>query len=704
MRQFTPCLLLFVFSIYSYSQNCLNAGFENGTLDGYRTYLGMIEPDGTVVVKTEDFNANQHRIMHISDGFDPIAMDNCIVNKYLPVVSENGGNHTLRLGNVGTDAKAEKVILQFKVTPELTFFQLRYAVLLNDPKHEPYEQPRFELSIRDTFGMQLACGDYKVRAAPDIPGFENCDNGWRVLNWTTAGFELKSFLGQYIRIEILTTDCARKEHAGYAYFDATCQPLTITLDGYCPGNITANMRVTEGFQAYNWNTKDTTSAISISNPQPGEIYSVTVTSATNCTVVLQDTIPELSIFTIPEFVQESAQNFCRDTAYWFTPKGENLGAIYSYAHDTTGHTFFIDTEFSKDYTFIAQDPYNCFTDTLHYFVNTDSFSLQFTIDSISCFGENSGAITTALQSDFAPFQYEWEHGARTASIDQLAEGRYTVTVSDRINCSRVASFELNSPPPLFLEIIEGKSISCPESTDGQLTIRPIGGSLPYEIRWNTGASNTTKLEQLSVGTYSVSLTDSKGCKIENSATLSPPTALLIGAQMVPVSCYGKEDGEIAISISGGEAPYQVSWLDDPRLQTTARNNLPAGEYAVTITDEQGCTKEESMLVQSPPFNKVCGIYIPTAFTPNGDGVNDYFSVAGSSVSAEIESIQVFNRWGELVFSNEGDCPFIGDAACGWSGRMNGKDSPTGVYVYLIKLRLDGVLEPAWFSGEVSLIR
>ena len=70
----------------------------------------------------------------------------------LPVVPEDGGQYTLRLGNSQSGSKAERVVLSFTVTPELTFFLLRYAVILNDPDHAAFEQPRFELRILDENG------------------------------------------------------------------------------------------------------------------------------------------------------------------------------------------------------------------------------------------------------------------------------------------------------------------------------------------------------------------------------------------------------------------------------------------------------------------------------------------------------------------------------------------------------------------------
>ena len=122
MRNFKLYLLAFLLPLNSYAQDCFNAGLEDGTLSGYETYRGKILEDGTVIIDNPTFNENQHRVMHISEGFDPIAELHCTINKMLPVVPDGGGQYTLRLGNGQSGSKAERVVLSFTVTPELSFF------------------------------------------------------------------------------------------------------------------------------------------------------------------------------------------------------------------------------------------------------------------------------------------------------------------------------------------------------------------------------------------------------------------------------------------------------------------------------------------------------------------------------------------------------------------------------------------------------
>jgi len=327
-------LLLFLLMQLSIAgQDIIKAGFESGIGD-YATYTGtidtcgrlVIENCGSVEINTLEFAPEQFTIVDIN-GIDTIARDSCKDNNLFKLVPDGGGLHALRLGNAAAGGKAEKIVLKFTVTPELSFFLLNYAVFLNDPSHHSNHQPRFEMNILDERGNPVDCGQYKVRAKEMIEGFENCKGNWKVRPWTAVGFELQRFLGETIQIVILTTDCAQGAHAGYAYIDANFSPLEIVLEGYCPDSTNAQIRVTEGFIDYQWSTDnpaDTSNILELVNPEPESIYFVTVTSGTGCTLVLSDTIPPLQEFPIPEFDLFTNTTICEGDSIIFKPTGINL--------------------------------------------------------------------------------------------------------------------------------------------------------------------------------------------------------------------------------------------------------------------------------------------------------------------------------------------------------------------------------------------
>jgi len=122
-----------------------------------------------------------------------------------------------------------------------------------------------------------------------------------------------------------------------------------------------------------------------------------------------------------------------------------------------------------------------------------------------------------------------------------------------------------------------------------------------------------------------------------------------------------------------------------------------GTYAVWlhIANQWGCTDSTSHLISIRP---VSTIYIPNAFTPNGDGVNDYFHPYGNNIDPDDYQMLIFNRWGMQIFRSD-------NLNTPWDGRSKAHDdqiAPQGVYVYLITARVDGVLKT--FEGVVTLVK
>ena len=618
----------------------------------------------------------------------------------LPVVPKDGGQYTLRLGNSLVGAESDLVVLRFTVTADMPFFQLRYAVVLNDPHHHEFEQPRFELRILDEKNTIIPCGEYKVKAAPEIPEFESCGGGWRVRPWTTVGFDLQPYIGQTLQIEFLTTDCAQGGHAGYAYLEASCNPFKMEVLDYCPTEAKTIACISEGYVNYLWNTGDTTTTIDIPNPQNNTEYSVTVTSNTGCSFVMKDT---LNFSVPPEFLPERDRTFCRDTQWLFTPRGHHLDSIFSPTIGISSDTFLIKND-DRNYTFIATNLNSCYSDTLDFSLAKAPLSITTTEDTLRCFGDRDGAIQITATTDFPPFQYQWSNGASTSTLTNLSAGLYTVTISDAIHCSTTQTLKVFTPASLQLNAIEMRPITCNGMNNGSLSINPEGGVKPYQVNWNALSRNTMQLDSLEAGNYSVTVTDANGCWVQDSMLIIEPSPIVIDTWTTDIDCFGGKDGEIGLTIEGGILPYHITWEDNDQITSFYRNQMSAGEYRAFIEDEVGCQKEVTMSIKQPPFSENCGTYIPNVFSPNDDGVNDDFYVLGSLAGKVMKTMKIFDRWGELVFENTGYCTEIGNASCGWSGHINHRPAPVGVYVYLIIIEIENQASPIMYTGDVTLIR
>jgi len=156
------------------------------------------------------------------------------------------------------------------------------------------------------------------------------------------------------------------------------------------------------------------------------------------------------------------------------------------------------------------------------------------------------------------------------------------------------------------------------------------------------------------------------------------------------ACLGGDDGSLEFVVIGGTAPYTFEWSDDGYSETEYILGLDEGEYIVTIIDNNGCTLEVENIIITDG-SEDC-IYIPNAFTPNGDGINDEWFIENINFFPD-HHIMVFNRWGQEVYSAR-----MGDPA--WDGTMNNKPLPTGCYVYVVQI--DRTSND--FVGVVTLIR
>lgn len=268
---------MFTAQIYSQS-SCPNSDFESGTLDGWQGQIGNCCP---IFTTPSGIVAGRHTIM-TGNGTDPNTCD------MVRVVSP-GGLYSARVGNDRVGAEAETLSYRITVTPSSSLFIYKYAVVLEDPGHDPIEQPRFEVNVLNATGQLIdpVCGQYTVVAGAGLAGFQTCNTASgevRYRDWTTVGLNLSAYLGQTITIEFETGDCSPGAHFGYAYVDAYCSPLQIGAT-FCTGSFAAQLTAPIGF-SYLWNTGETTQTILVNSPAAGLNYSCTLTSVTGCTVVI----------------------------------------------------------------------------------------------------------------------------------------------------------------------------------------------------------------------------------------------------------------------------------------------------------------------------------------------------------------------------------------------------------------------------------
>ncbi len=267
---------------------------------------------------------------------------------------------------------------------------------------------------------------------------------------------------------------------------------------------------------------------------------------------------------------------------------------------------------------------------------------------------------------------------------------YVVTAVTTFGCEKMDTTLVQVLPGVLADA-ESLNITCFSADDGIAIALADSGTAPYQYVWNSTPPQTNDTATgLPPGTYTVVVTDANGCKDSSLVTIDEPPAIAIEVTTTPESFYLAHDGTATAAPFGGTEPYSYVWTGDSAQYTSTAINLSSGWYYVEITDANGCKAIDSVFVESAPNT----LGIPNAFTPNGDGLNDFFQV--HSLNVATFDCKVFNRWGQLVF-------YTSDVDEGWDGNFKGKKEQSGAYVYLINVTyLDGKSDSR--KGNVTLIR
>lgn len=225
-------------------------------------------------------------------------------------------------------------------------------------------------------------------------------------------------------------------------------------------------------------------------------------------------------------------------------------------------------------------------------------------------------VVTVFRENRNPIRQVYVNNSANIRLDGFAAGSYTVKVENSSNiqqygnCWTELTLYLPDPGPVTVSAssvsdYHGYGVSCHGAKDGSIEIQASGGTGSFSTyQWNPSISNSFRAERLGAGTYQVKIVDSNGCwSAPYEYTLTQPKELISlaysfgGRNGFDVSCADKQDGTIRLNTEGGVQPYQYKWSDGDTLRN--RDNLSAGNYAVTVMDLNGCITNTSITLIAP---------------------------------------------------------------------------------------------------------
>ena len=335
----------------------------------------------------------------------------------------------------------------------------------------------------------------------------------------------------------------------------------------------------------------------------------------------------------------------------------------------------------------------------------DSLVVNLDTSDISCFGANDGQITPLVAGGTGTYSFNWPDIMVSDSVaDGLSQGQYQLLVTDQNGCVANAEALITEPPPLGILIDSTLDNICFGQANGAIYFDGFGGSPPFQYSIDgNNFSETLAFQGLRAGTYTISIRDNRGCINTQEAMILEPEALLVDAGRDTSVNLGFSVQLLATHQPSGK-PVDYQWQpegDCSDCQFQEVMPLISTFYVVTIVDDDGCTASDSVEVAVFANRPV---YIPNAFTPDGDGRNDrvtiYTGAAGQQVRG-IRTFHIFDRWGEEVF--EGRNLNLNDESVGWDGTFKGQPMNPGVFVYVAEVEfIDGSM--LQFEGDITLIR
>jgi gliding motility-associated-like protein len=327
---------------------------------------------------------------------------------------------------------------------------------------------------------------------------------------------------------------------------------------------------------------------------------------------------------------------------------------------------------------------------------------------ITCGNLEDGVMLNGIGSTNGPdISYEWIFNNQiigtSLSLEIFDDGIYTLQVTDNsTSCTNSANIDITIEEVILDPQFDVFPVSCPGQNDGSFLIDTVnGGTAPYLYSFNSNAFGTNKLfENLAPGDYELAIQDADGCETVVTVNILDANSLFLDlgpdeeirlGDSIELNALTNLD----IDTIMWEIDESLSCLDCPNPTVLP---LASTAYSVTITDVSGCSLSDQVIVF---VNGTKNIFIPNAFSPNFNGINDKLVINAGSDVRIIRSFKVFDRWGEELYSETNFPP--NDVNHGWDGLYNEREVQSGVYVYYAEVEfVDNRIEI--IRGEISLFK
>ena len=244
----------------------------------------------------------------------------------------------------------------------------------------------------------------------------------------------------------------------------------------------------------------------------------------------------------------------------------------------------------------------------------------------TCNGNANGSITATASGGTGVISFAWSNVDSVAKDSNLVAGTYSVTITDQSGCSASTTYVLSQPAPVAITSAVIDSVLCNGTNTGSIIITASGGTGTLTYSWSPNSSTSDSAMNLGAGTYTVIVTDSLLCSTTASYTVGQPTAITDTAVVNPAGCT--TGGSIIVTTSGGTGTLTYTWSVPGTGDSIG--NLAAGNYSVTIADQNGCSVTASYTVTAVAGAVIIDSASVVNVTCNGDSSGSITVVATDS--------------------------------------------------------------------------
>jgi gliding motility-associated-like protein len=435
----------------------------------------------------------------------------------------------------------------------------------------------------------------------------------------------------------------------------------------------------------------------------GQQYSVTVTDSQGCSRVKTRNLQQPALITF-QLALDSVSCFglADGAAAVVNVQGSQPPFLYAWSNGQQTST--VSGLAAGTYSLTVTDPASCFNTTTFTIPQPTALNVAFEKANNSCFGETQGRLT-ALPSGGSPgYTFAWSSGQSSATLDNLPNGEYTLTLTDRKGCVREAAASIQSPEQL-LAAFKKEDPTCFGFRNGSITVETAGGVPPYRYSLDNQAfMGSNMLIALRSGNYQVYVRDANGCLISERVEINDPPQFSVDAGGPSFTIELGDSVLLQAMAQNAAGMVEFVWeepypgtLSCTECQETVAKPQTSILYRLYGIDSNGCEATDRVHVYVQK-NRV--VEVPTGFTPNDDGINDLLLVHGRP-GTMVKQFRVFNRWGEMLY--EAADFEVNDQTVGWDGTFRGKPADAGVYIWYLVVEYEDAMEDG-FRGQTTLIR